>query len=92
MFKSTYRESVRPNPAAASGLLAMADAVSIVLEHTKQSDTQGALWTAVLVAAVTSWKATDTSLRTPMSPSMLYVPSTRPADLRFTTAALSGMH
>ena len=59
MFKSTYRESVRPNPAAASGLLAMADEVSIVLEHTKQSDTQGALWTAVLVAAVTSRKATD---------------------------------
>ena len=59
MFKSTYRESVRPNPAAASGLLAMADEVSIVLEHTKhkQSDTQGALWTAVLVAAVTSRKA-----------------------------------
>ena len=59
MFKSTYRESVRPNPAAASGLLAMADEVSIVLEHTKQSDTQGALWTAVLVAAVTSRMARD---------------------------------
>ena len=59
MFKSTYHESVRPNPAAASGLLAMADGISIVLEHTKQSDTQGALWTAVLVAAITSRKATD---------------------------------
>ena len=35
----------------------MADVVSIVLEHTKQSDTRGALWTAVLVAAVTSRKA-----------------------------------
>ena len=60
MFKSTYREPVRPNPAAAaSALLAMADGVSIVLEHTKRSDTQRALWTAVLVAAVTSRKARD---------------------------------
>ena len=32
-----------PDPAAASGLLAMADGVSIALEHTKRSDTQRAL-------------------------------------------------
>ena len=57
MFKSTYRESVRPNPAAASGLLAIADGVNIVLEHAKRYGTPEsprALWTAVLVAAVTS--------------------------------------
>ena len=61
-----------PDPAAASGLLAMADGVSIVLEHTKRSDTQRALWTAVLVAAVTSWKARDRfRLRALMTPSML---------------------
>ena len=59
MFKSTYRESVRPNPAAA-GLLAMVDGVYI--EHAELSDPVDpprALWTAVLVAAVTSQKARD---------------------------------
>ena len=59
MLKSTYRESVRPNPAAASGLLAMADEVSIVLDHAKRYDTPCALWASVLVAALTSWKASD---------------------------------
>ena len=59
MFKSTYRESVRPNPAAASGLLARTDGVNIVLEHAKRYGTPRALWTAVLIAAVTSWKARD---------------------------------
>ena len=39
IVENAYRESVRPDPAAASGLLAMADGLSIILEHTKQSDT-----------------------------------------------------
>ena len=59
MFKSAYRESVRPDPAAASRLLAMADGACIVLEHAKRYNTPRALWTAVLVAAVTSRKASD---------------------------------
>ena len=61
MFKNAYRETVRPNPAAASGLLARADVrvVFIVLEHAKRYGTPRALWTAVLVAAVTSRKARD---------------------------------
>ena len=50
---------MRPNPAAASGLLAMTDGVNIVLEHAKRYGTPRALWTAVLVAAVTSRKARD---------------------------------
>ena len=38
-----YRESVRPDPAAASGLLAMADGVSIVLDYAERSVTPRAL-------------------------------------------------
>ena len=34
IVSNTYRESLRPGPAAASGLLAMADGVSIVIERT----------------------------------------------------------
>ena len=59
MFKSTYRESVRPVPAAESRRLAMVDGVSIVLDHAKRYDTPRALWASVLVAALTSWKASD---------------------------------
>ena len=59
MFKSTDLESLRPDPAAASGLLARADELSIVIAHAKRSDTCRALWTAVLVPAVTSRKARD---------------------------------
>ena len=50
---------MRLDPAAASRLLAMVDGVSVVLEHAKRFDTSRALWTAVLVAAVTSRKASD---------------------------------
>ena len=59
MFKSTYRESVSPVPAAESRRLAMVDGVSIVLDHAKRYDTPRALWASVLVAALTSWKASD---------------------------------
>ena len=59
MFKSTYRESVSPVPAAESRRLAMVDGVSIVLDHVKRYDTPRALWASVLVAALTSWKASD---------------------------------
>ena len=45
------RESVSPDPAVESGLLAMVDGVYIVLEHAELSDPPRALWTAVLVAA-----------------------------------------
>ena len=65
----------------------MADGVSIVLEHPQRSVTQRALWTAVLVALQSSLGRRETGLRAPMTPSMLCVPSTRPADLGFTTAA-----
>ena len=50
---------MRLDPAAASQLLAMVDGVSVVIEHAKRYDTPRALWTAVLVAAVTSRKASD---------------------------------
>ena len=46
----------------------------------------------MLVAALTSSEGERQVCVRPMSPSMLYVPAMRPADLRFTTAALSGMH
>ena len=59
MFKSTYRESVSPVPAAESRRLAMVDGVSIVLDHAKRYDTPCALWASMLVAALTSWKARD---------------------------------
>ena len=59
MFKSTYRESVSPVPAAESRRLAMVDGVSIVLDHAKRYDTPRALWASMLVAAVTSRKARD---------------------------------
>ena len=59
MFKSTYRESVSPVPAAESRRLAMVDGVSIVLDHAKRYDTPRALWASMLVAALTSWKASD---------------------------------
>ena len=61
MFKSTYRESVSPVPAAESRRLAMVDGVSIVLDHAKryEYDTPRALWASVLVAALTWWKASD---------------------------------
>ena len=59
MFKSTYRESVRPTPAAESRRLAMVDGVSMVLDHAKRYDTPRALWSSVMVAALTSWKASD---------------------------------
>ena len=59
-----YRESVRPDPAAASRLLAMADGVSIVLDYAERSATPRALWAAVLVTAVTSRKARDRFART----------------------------
>ena len=63
MFKSTYRESVSPDdcpvPAAESRRLAMVDGVSILLDHAKRYDTPRALWASALVAALTSWKASD---------------------------------
>ena len=54
-----YRESVSPVPAAESRRLAMIDGISIVLDHAKRYDTPRALWASVLVAALTSWKASD---------------------------------
>ena len=54
-----YRESVRPDQPAASGLLAKADGVSIVLDYAERSATPRALWAAVLVTAVSSRKARD---------------------------------
>ena len=70
-----FQFGISANPAGrrkrTPAVLAMADGVSIVIEHTKRSDTQRALWTAVLVAAVTSRKARETGLRAPMTPSML---------------------
>ena len=48
-----------PVPAAESRRLAMVDGVSIVLDHAKRYDTPRALWASVLVAALTSWKASD---------------------------------
>ena len=59
IVQNRYRESVSPDPAVESGLLAMVDGLYIVLEHAKRYDTLRALWTAVLVAAVTSRKARD---------------------------------
>ena len=59
IVQKRYRESVSPDPAVESGLLAMVDGLYIVLEHAKRYDTLRALWTAVLVAAVTSQKARD---------------------------------
>lgn len=61
MFKSTYRESVSPVPAAESRHLAIVGGVSIVLDHAKRYDTPRALWASMLVAALTSWnwKASD---------------------------------
>ena len=53
MITNAYRESVRPDPATKSGLLAMVDGVYTVVEHTELSDPRRTLWTAVLVAAVT---------------------------------------
>ena len=46
-------------PAAESRRLAMVDGVSIVLDHAKCYDTPRALWASMLVAALTSWKASD---------------------------------
>ena len=54
IMQKRYRESVSPDPAVESGLLAMVDGVYIVLKHAKRYDTPRALWTAVLVAAVTA--------------------------------------
>ena len=53
------RESVSPVPAAKSRRLAMVGGVSIVLDHAKRYDTPRALWASMLVAALTSWKASD---------------------------------
>ena len=67
IMQKRYRESVSPGPAVKSGLLAMVlmvDGVYIVLKHAKRYDTPRALWTAVLVAAVTSRKARDRFART----------------------------
>ena len=44
MFKSTYRESVSPVPAAESRRLAMVDELSIVLDHAKRYNTPRALY------------------------------------------------
>ena len=58
----------------------MADEVSIELEHTKRSDTQHALWTAVLYSTIGTVLVAaesprlgrrETGLRAPMAPSML---------------------
>ena len=57
--ESVPSESVSPVPAAESRRLAMVDEVSIVLDHAKRYDTPRALWASVLVAALTSWKASD---------------------------------
>ena len=51
--------SGKPGMAAVSRLLARTDGVYIVLEHTKRYATLYALWTAALVAALTSRKASD---------------------------------
>ena len=59
IVQKRYRESVSPDPAVESGLLAMVDGVYIVRKHAKRYDTPRALWTAVLVAAVTSRIASD---------------------------------
>ena len=64
IMQKRYRESVSPDPAVKSGLVAMVDGVYIVLKHAKRYDTPRALWTAVLVAAVTSRKARDRFART----------------------------
>ena len=64
IVQKRYRESVSPDPAFESGLLAMVDGVYIVLKHAKRYDTPRALWTAVVVAAVTSRKARDRFART----------------------------
>ena len=50
---------MRPDSAAASRLLAMADGVSIVLDYAERSVTPRALWAAVLVTAVSSRKVRD---------------------------------
>ena len=59
IVQKRYRESVSPDPPVESGLLAMVDGLYIVLEHAKRYDTPRALWASMLVAALTSWKASD---------------------------------
>ena len=51
--------SGKPGMAAVSRRLAKTDGLYIVLEHTKRYATLYALWTAALVAALTSRKASD---------------------------------
>ena len=58
-MNNAYRESLRPDSAAASRLLAMADGESMVLDYAERSVTPRALWAAVLVTAVSSRKDRD---------------------------------
>ena len=44
IMQKRYRESVSPDPAVKSGLVAMVDGVYIVLKHAKRYDTPRALW------------------------------------------------
>ena len=47
IVQKRYRDSVSPDPAVESRLLAMVDGVYVVLEHAKRYDTPRALWTAL---------------------------------------------
>ena len=68
IVQKRYRESVSPDPAVESGLLAMVDGVYIVLEHAKRYDTLRALWTAEQCWSLQSPLARrETGLHAPMT-------------------------
>ena len=71
IMQKRYRESVSPDPAVESGLLAMVDGVYIVLKHAKRYDTPRALWTALSTQQCWSLQSPlarpETGLHTPMT-------------------------